>query len=89
MAGKSSALHGYGHDATAFQFIDVGSLFWPIHPRIFLISTSLQADTLPVEYFGEQLVKAGYNYYGTERMYSGTTGQEFHVSLNAITSFYL
>ena len=33
----------------------------------------------PVEYFGEQLRKAGYNYHGTERMYSGITGEEFEV----------
>ena len=30
-----------------------------------------------VEYFGEQLKAAGYNYYGNEPMYSGITGQEF------------
>jgi hypothetical protein len=26
MAGKSSCLHGYGHEAAPFQFIDVRSL---------------------------------------------------------------
>ena len=31
----------------------------------------------PIEYFGEQLLKAGYNYYGNEAMYSGITGEEF------------
>jgi DNA-directed RNA polymerase beta subunit len=30
-----------------------------------------------VDYFGEQLVKAGYNYYGNEPMYSGVSGEEF------------
>lgn len=30
-----------------------------------------------VDYFGEQLLAAGYNYYGNEPMYSGITGQEF------------
>ncbi|KAL7282695.1 hypothetical protein ACG7TL_004169 [Trametes sanguinea] len=30
-----------------------------------------------IEYFGEQLLAAGYNYYGNEPMYSGITGQEF------------
>ncbi|GAM23408.1 hypothetical protein SAMD00019534_065830, partial [Acytostelium subglobosum LB1] len=34
-----------------------------------------------VEYFGEQLKKAGYNYYGNEPMYSGTTGEEFHANI--------
>ena len=36
-------------------------------------------DDSAVDYFGEQLRKAGYNYYGTERMYSGITGEEFEV----------
>ena len=31
----------------------------------------------PVDYFGEQLVKAGYNYHGNETMYSGITGEPF------------
>jgi hypothetical protein len=29
-----------------------------------------------VDYFGEQLVRAGYNYYGNEIMYSGVSGTE-------------
>eukprot|EP00039_Didymoeca_costata_P006993 m.95259 g.95259 ORF g.95259 m.95259 type:complete len:1143 (+) comp13484_c0_seq4:183-3611(+) len=33
------------------------------------------------EYFGEQLRKAGYNYYGTERMYSGIAGTEFDADI--------
>ncbi|PHH73098.1 hypothetical protein CDD82_5659 [Ophiocordyceps australis] len=28
------------------------------------------------DYFGQQLVRAGFNYHGNEPMYSGTTGQE-------------
>ena len=34
-----------------------------------------------MEFFGEQLRKAGYNYYGHERMYSGITGQELEVDV--------
>lgn len=34
-------------------------------------------DDTPVEYFGEQLVAAGYNYHGNEPMYSGVTGEQF------------
>jgi DNA-directed RNA polymerase I subunit RPA2 len=33
------------------------------------------------EYFGEQLRKSGYNYHGTERMYSGITGEEFDADI--------
>jgi len=29
-----------------------------------------------IDYFGEQLRKSGYNYYGNEAMYSGITGEE-------------
>ncbi|KAL2158077.1 hypothetical protein VTH06DRAFT_4887 [Thermothelomyces fergusii] len=29
------------------------------------------------DYFGQQLIKAGYNYHGNEPMYSGITGEEF------------
>ncbi|EFA85001.1 RNA polymerase I [Heterostelium album PN500] len=34
-----------------------------------------------VEFFGEQLKQAGFNYYGNEPMYSGTTGEEFHANI--------
>ena len=35
-----------------------------------------ETDTA-IDYFGKQLLAAGYNYYGNEPMYSGITGQEF------------
>eukprot|EP00056_Hartaetosiga_gracilis_P011625 m.177015 g.177015 ORF g.177015 m.177015 type:complete len:1133 (-) comp13541_c0_seq10:42-3440(-) len=41
-----------------------------------------------VEYFGEQLRKAGYNYYGHERMYSGVTGEELEVDVFIGNVFY-
>ncbi|XP_059471890.1 DNA-directed RNA polymerase I subunit RPA2 [Neocloeon triangulifer] len=34
-----------------------------------------------IDYFGKMLVEAGYSYYGTERMYSGVTGQEMEASI--------
>ncbi|CAB3379485.1 Hypothetical predicted protein [Cloeon dipterum] len=34
-----------------------------------------------IDYFGKMLVEAGYSYYGTERMYSGVTGQEMQASI--------
>ncbi|CAL3973211.1 unnamed protein product [Diplocarpon coronariae] len=33
------------------------------------------------DYFGHQLMKAGYNYYGNEPMYSGITGEELHCDI--------
>jgi DNA-directed RNA polymerase I subunit RPA2 len=38
-------------------------------------------DDTPVEYFGEQLVAAGYNYHGNEPMYSGVTGEQFSADI--------
>jgi len=35
----------------------------------------------PVDYFGEQLKAAGYNYHGNEPMYSGITGEEFKADI--------
>lgn len=35
-----------------------------------------------VSYFGEQLLKAGYNYYGNEPMYSGVFGCDVHQSMD-------
>jgi len=37
---------------------------------------SFNEDDTAVDYFGHQLMKAGFNYYGNEPMYSGITGQE-------------
>ena len=34
-----------------------------------------------VDYFGDQLQKTGYSYYGNETMYSGNTGEEMQASI--------
>ncbi|CAP60512.1 uncharacterized protein PODANS_1_8070 [Podospora anserina S mat+] len=34
-------------------------------------------ENMAADYFGHQLMKAGYNYHGNEPMYSGITGEEF------------
>ncbi|KAH7887491.1 hypothetical protein F5I97DRAFT_2009198 [Phlebopus sp. FC_14] len=41
-----------------------------------------------IDYFGEQLLAAGYNYYGNEPMYSGITGQEFAADIYIGVVFY-
>ncbi|KAI6100213.1 hypothetical protein F5141DRAFT_1009448 [Pisolithus sp. B1] len=41
-----------------------------------------------IDYFGEQLVAAGYNYYGNEPMYSGITGQEFAADIYIGVVYY-
>lgn len=42
----------------------------------------------PTEYFGEQLLAAGYNYHGNEPMYSGITGQEFKADIYIGVVYY-
>ncbi|KAF2076943.1 hypothetical protein CYY_001781 [Polysphondylium violaceum] len=53
-----------------------------IHGK-FQDATAFQFDekNTAIDFFGEQLKKAGYNYYGNEPMYSGTTGQEFEANI--------
>lgn len=34
-----------------------------------------------VDYFGDQLLKNGFNYYGNEVLYSGITGEQFHTDI--------
>ncbi|CAL1700117.1 unnamed protein product [Somion occarium] len=41
-----------------------------------------------VDYFGDQLLAAGYNYYGHEPMYSGITGQEFAADIYIGVVYY-
>lgn len=41
-----------------------------------------------VDYFGHQLKRAGYNYYGNEPMYSGITGQELHADIYIGVVYY-
>ncbi|KAK9466697.1 hypothetical protein V1512DRAFT_239075 [Lipomyces arxii] len=40
------------------------------------------------DHFGEQLAKAGYNYYGNEPMYSGITGEEFKADIYIGVVYY-
>jgi len=41
-----------------------------------------------MDYFGDQLLAAGYNYYGNEPMYSGITGQEFAADIYIGVVYY-
>ncbi|KAK0444431.1 hypothetical protein EV421DRAFT_1801014 [Armillaria borealis] len=41
-----------------------------------------------IDYFGEQLLAAGYNYYGNEPMYSGITGEEFAADIYIGVVYY-
>ncbi|KAJ3529741.1 hypothetical protein NM688_g7810 [Phlebia brevispora] len=41
-----------------------------------------------VDYFGQQLLASGYNYYGNEPMYSGITGEEFAADIYIGVVYY-
>lgn len=45
-------------------------------------------DNISVDYFGEQLRAAGYNYYGSEPLYSGVSGCLMHADLYIGVVFY-
>ncbi|KAN0060699.1 hypothetical protein ACQY0O_007357 [Thecaphora frezii] len=45
-------------------------------------------DDTPIEYFGEQLKAAGFNYVGNEPMYSGSTGQELMADIYLGVVYY-
>ncbi|KAF5097595.1 hypothetical protein D0Z00_002353 [Geotrichum galactomycetum] len=45
-------------------------------------------DDTAADHFGQQLLKAGYNYHGNEPMYSGITGEELRVDIYIGVVFY-
>jgi len=45
-------------------------------------------DKIAVDYFGEQLQAAGYNYYGSEPLYSGVSGCLMHADLYIGVVYY-
>ncbi|KAI5477061.1 DNA-directed RNA polymerase I subunit RPA2 [Pseudohyphozyma bogoriensis] len=49
---------------------------------------SFSEDDTPLDYFGEQLRQAGYNYFGNEPMYSGITGEEFKADIYIGVVYY-
>ena len=49
--------------------------------------TFSESDT-PADYFGDQLLKAGYNYHGNEPMYSGATGEELRADIYIGVVYY-
>ncbi|KAL7481374.1 hypothetical protein ACHAW6_007059 [Cyclotella cf. meneghiniana] len=74
MAGKSGSCHGI------FQAR-------PVHDATpFTFHES--GDKIAVDYFGEQLQAAGYNYYGSEPLYSGVSGCLMQADLYIGVVFY-
>ncbi|KAH3668897.1 hypothetical protein OGAPHI_002652 [Ogataea philodendri] len=46
-----------------------------------------ESDT-PADYFGEQLLKSGYNFHGNEPLYSGATGEELRADIYIGVVYY-
>ena len=63
------------------------SLRFTYAPFIARFDRFTEEDTA-IDYFGEQLLAAGYNYYGNEPMYSGITGQEFAADIYIGVVYY-
>lgn len=49
---------------------------------------SFDEDNTAGDFFGEQLLTAGYNFYGNEPMYSGITGKEFAADIYLGVVYY-
>ena len=71
MAGKAGSLHGVFQDSTPFRFHEGGKEG----------ENTPEDGTRAVDYFGEQLRKAGYAYGGSETLYSGTSGREMKADI--------
>lgn len=84
MAGKSGAMHGIAQDATPFRY----AFYVYGYINHMLIICRFSEEDTAVEYFGKQLLSAGYNYYGNEPMYSGITGKEFAADIYLGVVFY-
>lgn len=74
MAGKSAAIHGLVHDATPFKFTEDDT-------AIDYFGRLLELGKLGLCNCHFSLIKrvtfiGGYEYYGTETMYSGVDGRE-------------
>jgi DNA-directed RNA polymerase I subunit RPA2 len=63
------------------------SLLVNVYPHIDHDGRFSEEDTA-IDYFGQQLLAAGYNYYGNEAMYSGITGQEFAADIYIGVVYY-
>jgi DNA-directed RNA polymerase I subunit RPA2 len=56
--------------------------------RLITIDSRFTEEDTAINYFGEQLLAAGYNYYGNEPMYSGITGEEFAADIYIGVVYY-
>ncbi|KAJ3188155.1 hypothetical protein HDU85_005304 [Gaertneriomyces sp. JEL0708] len=81
LAGKSGALHGRARDATPWSFLE------NVNDPNGEIADDTQGMAA-ADWFGEELLGAGFNYHGNEAMYSGITGQEFKADIYIGVVYY-
>lgn len=86
LAGKAGAMHGLAQDATPFEF--AWHFLTPAQPRANPTLRRFSEEDRAIDYFGEQLLATGYNYYGNEPMYSGITGNEFAADIYIGVVYY-
>jgi len=55
---------------------------------IYATSARFTEKDTAIDYFGKQLLAAGYNSFGNEPMYSGITGQEFAADIYIGVVYY-
>eukprot|EP00128_Syssomonas_multiformis_P015633 Colp12_sorted_trinity150504_noHs@124 len=82
--------HGFPSRMTIGMMIESMAAKAGAHHGQFYDATpfTFSEDDRAVDYFGEQLRKAGYNYFGTEPLYSGAHGCEFTADIFVGVVYY-
>lgn len=62
--------------------------FMRFYTLMVIIIVRFSEEDTAIDYFGQQLLAAGYNYYGNEPMYSGITGEEFAADIYLGVVYY-
>ncbi|KAF1744905.1 hypothetical protein MXB_3188 [Myxobolus squamalis] len=74
--------HGFPSRMTIGMMIEtMASKVGALNGEFFDCSPFKSEDISLVDFFGQKLSDAGYNYYGSERLYSGTNGEELEVNI--------
>ncbi|XP_054157699.1 DNA-directed RNA polymerase I subunit RPA2-like [Oppia nitens] len=83
--------HGFPSRMTIGQMIEsmagkTGSMYGTVHDATPFVFSE---DNVASDYFGKLLENVGFNYYGTERMYSGVDGRELEAEIFIGVIYYI